>query len=131
MPAEWIISDLRRSKLRGLATSVATSHSRYGVSPEAFRIRVSEIAPVTVFEAALSRRSVLVKRCYETSRLSSNLVNKTFAKASSHLPNILKRMFVDDETSLIAISVPTRSPDRWIVCVLPRSQQTESRELST
>jgi Zn-dependent peptidase ImmA (M78 family) len=128
MPAEWVVSDLRRAKLKGLATNVATSHKRYNVSPEAFRLRVSEIAPVTVFEAALDKRSVLVKRRYETDRLPRQQVNETFARASSHL--LPRRhagwMYVDQETSLVALSTLVRSPDLWIVCVLPRSRQAKA-----
>jgi Zn-dependent peptidase ImmA (M78 family) len=49
LPSEWVLDFIRQNKVSGLLDSVLTGAHRFGVSREAFYMRVVEVAPISIY----------------------------------------------------------------------------------
>jgi hypothetical protein len=126
MPEEWVVRDLRKVGLSGLAEAVLAFPNYYQVSHRAFRLRVSELTPVSVFELKQNKTgTVVVEKRYEAPcvpkadlavalrtisiLLNDQTVPPTYFHEDCRLLSLHKRCFSKNDAR------------KWLICVLPKA----------
>lgn len=131
MPKEWILRDIRQGKVRGLVQSILKLPNSYQVSNTAFRKRVSEITPLSIFDIKQTDRNLLVERIIEK-RYESKIVKRFYIEKT--LEELLPKLEDSAETvkhfhkktqmfsvyNLISDSIEKY---KWTVCVYPQSHK--------
>ncbi len=128
MPETWIIQDLRRAKLKGLLDAILSLPNIYQVSNQAFRIRVSELTPVSMFLLCQLNGEVSMDQHFETKKISERDIHQTLEKVKSlftQQDNI--SWSKDPRTNLVFIGKvlsQTSKGKKWFVCILPSKNQS-------
>lgn len=136
MPQDWVVRDLRSVRLAHLADAVLNLPADYEVSHSAFRLRVSELTPVSVFECKRSATgTVLIEKRYEASGVSKRDLAATLRRVSTLLcEEIVPANYFHEDTRLLSLHRLCRSKSNtrvWLICILPRTKVTsEIRSLS-
>lgn len=132
MPQEWIVRDLRAVALAGLADALLTFPNRYQVSHRAFRLRVSELTPVSVYEFKQKPTgTVIIEKRYEAPSIPKSDLSLALRKISALLgdPKVPTRYFHED-TRLLSLHkrcISKRDTRKWLVCVLPKERVTSNK----
>src|SRR5207245_1787672 len=130
MPRAWIIRDVSNTQLLDLPRVVLAGTSLYQVSHEAFRLRIAELTPISIFSVLKEDGSIHVEagkgKKYESPLIPQDLVWKTLViRTIFRLPESAQPTeYLDPETQLIAVSKllnHDHSNGRWLVCVLPKA----------
>ncbi len=125
MPRPWIAQELRNAKVRSLLGVLTSAPSmRYGVSDQAFRLRIAHIAPVSIFEVSSGKGEIAVERRFESSHLRSELVLAALAEVMQSIRSTRARQQIATQfhpgTGLQSVCKCTArgpGPQRWLVCV--------------
>jgi len=128
MPASWVRQDLQRARQAGVTDAILGKPQAYGVSGGAFRLRVSEVSRVSVYEIATEVGKARVLRQYASRQVPVVLLAKT-------LRQILLQDFptcghearrAHDETGFVSvqrlIEKKSQGRCRWLVCAWPASR---------
>jgi len=132
MPAAWITEQLGSRSADAVVERILRGHLVYGVSPLAFRLRVSELTAISIYELVVSRRGVSVARRYESPLVSKPALSSGLRLVVTGLLKGEERNATINVTKeLVALQkVARRTGDaesRWLVCILPRSWRLFSR----
>jgi Zn-dependent peptidase ImmA (M78 family) len=125
MPESWVLYDLRKSKLKGLVDCIISIPTLYEVSHEAFRIRVSQLTPINIYEIESSNSSgVDIHQSYESLHFKKSNVSCTLGKILDMIQkkeSVIPKEFRDLETGLLALLKSFHMENKksgWIVCLL-------------
>lgn len=128
MPKDWIIDDLRKSKIDGIFENILRMPELYDVSVSAFRKRISEITPVSIFELKQSKKSLFVERfiksSYESKSVGKFRLKKTLDNLIEKIEYSVKPVqSINHETKMISIYKLTSNENDlpiWTMCVFPQ-----------
>jgi Zn-dependent peptidase ImmA (M78 family) len=125
MPRAWVIQGLRRAKLSGLLRTVLSAPPVYQVSHQAFRLRISELTPVSLFQLRQKDYEVSIELKYETRSVPNTLVSKTLQRVISLISETGgSGRYLHPETQFLSIrTLLSRhaAEHNWLVCILPRT----------
>jgi Zn-dependent peptidase ImmA (M78 family) len=127
MPKEWILRDIRQRKIKGLVQSLLDLPDAYKVSTTAFRRRVSEITPLSIFDVKQTNRNLFIERIIEN-KYESRAVKKFYLGQTMEelLPNLeystepIKH--IHSKTRMLSIYILIKNDlgiHKWTVCILP------------
>lgn len=131
MPEKWILRDLRQNRVNGLIQSILQLPNIYNVSNAAFRKRITEITPLSIFDIKQPNRTLIVERMverkYESPKVKKFYVKKTLEDLLPKLENSLEpiRVFHDKTKMLSVYSLISDDLNsyQWIICILPNHQR--------
>jgi Zn-dependent peptidase ImmA (M78 family) len=125
MPQAWVIQGLRRAKLSGLLRAVLSAPPIYQVSHQAFRLRISELTPVSLFQLRQKEDTVSIELRYETRSVPNTLVSKTLQRVMALISETGESgRYLHPETQFLSIRMllPRNTEEHnWLVCILPRT----------
>ncbi|HEX8737956.1 MAG TPA: ImmA/IrrE family metallo-endopeptidase [Pyrinomonadaceae bacterium] len=132
MPEEWILRDLRRNKIKGLVQSILELPNIYNVSNTAFRRRISEISPLSIFDVKQTDRDLfverLIERKYESNKVKKIQLGKTLEELLPNLEYSTEPIeHINYKTKMLSVYslVKTELESRkWMVCIFPNSKNT-------
>ena len=126
MPRTWVVWDLRRAKLSGLLSAVLSAPPTYQVSHQAFRLRIAELTPVSLFQLRQKEGTVSIELRYEARRVSSASLAKTLRGVISLLSDAhWPPRYLHPETQFLSLHrLLSRDAQghNWFVCILPKTQ---------
>src|SRR5262249_25173503 len=123
MPQSWVVQGLRRAKLAGLLSAVLSAPPVYQVSHQAFRLRIAELTPVSLFQLRQKEGEVSIELRYEPQSVPHTLIAKTLQSAISLIAEAqAPGRYLHPETQFLSIhALLSRSAEghNWLVCILP------------
>ncbi len=123
MPRAWVVQELRRAKLSGLLRAVLSAPLIYQVSHQAFRLRISELTPVSLFQLRQKEDTVSIALGYETRSVSNTLIAKTLQRVISLISETGEPgHYLHPETQFLSIHMLLSrhaAEHHWLVCILP------------
>lgn len=119
MPRDWMLRELSSRRPHRIVSNVASApRSRYQVSDQAFRLRVSEIAAVSVFELAASSDGVFVVHKCHSPHLAQDAAETALRQLLVSLADgVRQQVFL--YPSLGLQSVHGGLPGGWLACFFP------------
>jgi Zn-dependent peptidase ImmA (M78 family) len=125
MPASWLVRELRCRDPLDLLMALIDSPHKYGVSHEAFRLRVPEVTPLSVFEVQALQGGLKLQREYLSpqTRVSFTSIREILA------PSLIASARTDSpgcipipgfNFSAIYGRLPGGVPQTWLICLAPR-----------
>lgn len=133
MPDYWVRQGLSGAKLRGLAKFVMYAPELYSVSHRAFRLRVSEVSDISIYELRQKPGHVVVDHRYEANSLGSEASVRTLRQVCSLVcESNVPSHFLHPESKLLSIHslIQREGGSRhWLVFVLPAPDSIARLEL--
>jgi hypothetical protein len=134
IPKEWILRDIRQYKIRGLVEGVLNLPSVYQVSPSAFRMRISGITPLSIFDIKQTNKRLISERVIDKSFESSSVRQFYLKKTLEELiPNLEMSAepvkYVNSDTKMLAVyGLVSKDSDihKWTVCIFPQAVSPKS-----
>lgn len=126
MPQEWVLRDLDNVGVNGIVNAVLNFPNRYQVSHRAFRLRISEVTSVSVFEL-VQRKSgtIVVQRRYESSSIGKSDLAITLRRITTLIcRKSVPSTYLHNDTGLVSLHKPNMANldnRKWLVCILPNA----------
>lgn len=124
MPREWVIAYVKTARLSTLIRTVLVGPKRFGVSHEAFRLRIAELLPIGLYQLERSSGRVIVRRRYHSSQLDRGLVHETLRCLGDQLAarNLPLRMVHETGLQSLQASRPFADSSRLLVLLPSRKE---------
>ncbi len=128
MPERWLLRDLATVRIGSLLPWMLTAPKQYKVSHHAFRLRVSELTAISVFEAARNGDSVHAAHRYDSNRVTPERITEAIdAWAHSATINRTSSPMYWRDVRLISIHKQFgRANTGWLVCLIPSIEEQRS-----
>jgi Zn-dependent peptidase ImmA (M78 family) len=132
MPREWVVRDLREAKVGGLIYAVRSAPHLYQVSHHSFRLRVSEVTPISIFEVEQTGRRFELGGKFEARGVSSRHIRNTLQEALDFLGTTGDYSWrVHPNTQFLSICKPISHGSgsrRYLFCIMPKPEAQKSVE---
>ncbi len=129
IPRAWLLEDLRRERIAGLARAVRMAPNTYQVSLTALCKRVSKVAPISLFYLRQRGEAVTTERSYINGQISPKRIPNRIAEIVDRSSLLLPKLsqpemhFQHSEVELRSILSLLRSRGteerQWLLCILP------------
>lgn len=131
MPEEWILRDIRQSRIKGLIQSILGLPNTYNVSNTAFRKRITEITPLSIFDVKQTDRTLIaervVERKYQSQKVKKFYIERTLEELLPRLENSIEpvKAFNKETNMLCVYSLVSDdlNSNKWAVCIFPQSSK--------
>lgn len=130
MPTVWLRRHLTSARLAGLPETLVQGPSTYRVSEQAFRLRISQMTRVSLYEIRTDGSGIHIVARYESPKVKRDVLLRAFNNLSFVDPSTTTSPCFDSSTNFVALAVPSgqvRASQLYLLCLFPRSH-TESRE---
>lgn len=123
MPRQWVLNDLRSGGRTGLHEVVKNMPDKYQVSHEAFRRRVSQITPISLFILRYTNGMMHEERSYVSTQVQKECLLRSLNDIKVFLmcPHPPQE-YTHADTHLVSLhSLVTRSTSvrKWLVSLMP------------
>jgi hypothetical protein len=126
MPTSWLRRDLTSAKMSGLPEALLQGPLTYKVSEQAFRLRISQITRVSIYEIRAGGSTIHVVASYESPRVRRDILTRAFNNLSFVDPRNTASHCFDSSTNFLALPVPcgsqTDDSQHYLLCLLPRKR---------
>lgn len=125
MPAHFLHEELRKAKIKGLPEILRERPGVYGVTDHAFRLRISEITQVSIYEMQSSECRLHVLWRYESPKVQRGTLERALANLSGIDPR--SGPCIDPSTNFFAVPVVFSDHSaegqscQYLLCLLPKS----------
>ena len=124
MPREWVVGDFREAKVGGLIHTIRSGPHLYQVSHQSFRLRVSQITPISIFEVEQNGHMIEPRWKYEARGVPTKTVGDTLSQAlalvrekSDYGRHLHRKTQFLSVCAQISHGGESR---RWLICILPK-----------
>lgn len=127
MPREWVLADIKWPEVSDLLPEILKLPSIYNVSPQALRLRIAKISPMSIFVVVSNDDKISVVEAYQSKNTSKLGVSRALNAIKTQLHQQATRgSFVEPSSDLHCLyRTILRIPrcQKWLICFLPSNNR--------